>query len=243
MIHGTLAHSGVMARLAESIGRPAIAFDLPGHGKGPPFDFDRDFLDQILDLAQSVIPDRPVHLFGHSFGAVAAMQLAMIYPEKFKSLILFEPVLFAATRDKTQLEKYQKQFAPFYDAMASGDQIQAAELFLSIWGGGKLRPEQLRAVASQMPIILAQDGPVFEDSKNLLVDGGLEGWTMPVLMLRGALSPPITQEVNDSLAVRIPSVVTRTIDGVGHMAPMTHPAEVAAAISEFLTPLKRLTAH
>jgi lipase len=49
--------------------------------------------------ALGLLPEGPVHLIGHSFGATVALRLAIEAPERVASLTLIEPVLFAAAPD------------------------------------------------------------------------------------------------------------------------------------------------
>ena len=58
--------------------------------------------------------------------------------------------------------------------------------------------------------------------------------TQPVLLMSGRQSPPSARVVTQLLAARLPNVERESIDGVGHMAPVTHPERVNAAIAAFV---------
>jgi lipase len=73
------------------------------------------------------------------------------------------------------------------------------------------------------------------DSAGLLKPGMFERATMPVLLMDGGTSGDMAFAINESLAKRLPHVTCRTITGAGHMAPLTHPAAVAAEIRSFLS--------
>ena len=61
--------------------------------------------------------------------------------------------------------------------------------------------------------------------------------SMPVLILQGGRSPPVTHRMSLRLAQAIPHAVRRIVPGVGHMGPALTPAVVAAEIVPFLRQL------
>jgi len=52
----------------------------------------------------------------------------------------------------------------------------------------------------------------------------------PVLILRGEHAPPPTRVIAESLSRLLPASRLLTVEGAGHMGPLTHPPEVAALI-------------
>jgi lipase len=75
------------------------AFDLPCHGASGDWDGQGDIHDTATDMALTVLDDigaQPIDLLGHSFGATVALRLAIEHPERIRSLIMYEPVFFAA---------------------------------------------------------------------------------------------------------------------------------------------------
>jgi pimeloyl-ACP methyl ester carboxylesterase len=65
-----------------------LAPDRPGHGRSP--DARQDF-DAEAPLVADQLLDEPVHLVGHSYGAIVAMLAAARRVENVKSLALIEP--------------------------------------------------------------------------------------------------------------------------------------------------------
>jgi pimeloyl-ACP methyl ester carboxylesterase len=57
---------------------------------------------------------------------------------------------------------------------------------------------------------------------------------VPTLLLRGSASPLPTRRIAELLAEALPNARLRTIEGAGHMLPLTHREAVNAAIAEHL---------
>jgi pimeloyl-ACP methyl ester carboxylesterase len=61
----------------------------------------------------------------------------------------------------------------------------------------------------------------------------------PALLLCGAHSRPWFRENVAILAGMLPDARAQTLPGLDHLAPLTHPAALAAAIGEFVSGLDR----
>ena len=102
-IHCSLAHSGAWRGLSKALGDmlTLTAFDLPGHGRsgdwGPE---DGEVQTLTTRIAETFVTAPPMDIIGHSFGATAALRLAMERPDLVRSLVLYEPVFFAAALQK-----------------------------------------------------------------------------------------------------------------------------------------------
>ena len=73
-------------------GRPALALDLPGHGKSASLDApDLDSLAAALDAALAEEGIDAAHLVGHSLGAAVAVAFAALHPKSARSLTLLAP--------------------------------------------------------------------------------------------------------------------------------------------------------
>ncbi|HEY9878954.1 MAG TPA: type I polyketide synthase [Leptolyngbyaceae cyanobacterium] len=99
-LHGILDQGAAWDAIATPLaqqGYRVIAPDLRGHGRsahiGP--DSSYQFFDFLADIDAllSHLPQQPMGLMGHSMGAVLAAALASIRPERFKQLVLVEPVV------------------------------------------------------------------------------------------------------------------------------------------------------
>jgi lipase len=243
-LHCSLAHQGAWAGLAQELAGVALtAPDLLGHGRSGDWDGRADFHGLATRQAMGLLaqmPDGPVHLAGHSFGATVALRMALEDVGRIASLTLFEPVLFCAARAAggPGFAAHVAQHAPFAAALAAGDRAQAAEAFQAIWGRGQRFadiPEGQRSyIIDRIALISAQNPALLEDAASLLAHGRLEGLGVPVLLAEGSQSPAIIGAINAELSRRLPQVRRVMVAGAGHMLPITHPAEAAALVRSML---------
>jgi lipase len=238
LLHCTLAHGGAWKRLARRLSDRfhLVAPDMVGHGQGPPGDRTRDFHDQATEQAFETLPEGPVHLIGHSFGATVTLRMAIEAPQRIASLTLIEPVLFAAAPDGPERRANAETLGRIGPMIAAGDARGAARVFLSVWGSGedfdRLPAAEAARMAGQMWMIPAQRAALHEDAAGLLPRLG--DVICPVLLLEGGASPPVIGQILDGLQAGLRNVSRARIDGAGHMAPITHPGDVAEVVGPFL---------
>lgn len=233
LLHCTLASGRsllpVMERLGDDLSM--IAPDLPGHGRSAAWDGQGDYLLRCADMAESLC-EGPVDLFGHSFGAVVALALMVRRPDLVRSAVLVEPVFFAAAAGTEAHARHEAGHARVRAALDAGDRDLATERFTETWGAGQAWSEipaaQRRAMTERIHLVAASAPGLGEDSAGILEPGRLDRVAAPVLLLRGAETEPVLPEIFRTLGSRLPAAREAVVPGAGHMAPLTHPAEVAA---------------
>jgi lipase len=245
-LHAALAHGGAFGPLAAQL--PQVDLHSPdfiGHGRAAPWDGFSDYhtactRDAIAATAQlAASSGGAVDVIGHSFGATVALRMALERPELIRSLVLIEPVLFAAARadEAPEFRAYAAQHALVMALLDNGDVDDAAALFHKSWGDGRDYADLPRAtrayITHRMALISAQTGGVLGDSGGIMGYLRLESCPAPTLLLRGANSPPIIPAIHRALAARLPRARDVVIGGAGHMLPLTHPAECSAALQAF----------
>ena len=236
-LHCTLGHSGAWRGLGTALAHEVTltAIDLPSHGQSTDWDGKMDIQAACVAAARPFLT-APVDLIGHSFGATVALRLAVETPALVRSLTLIEPVFFAAAAlDAPQvLATHQAEEALCAAALVDQDMALAARLFNRTWGDGTPwhdYPEKTRVyMTDRMHLIPAQAPSIIEDTHGLLAPGRLARVTAPTLLVEGAQSPPVIAAIHAALAARLPNARRQVIAGAGHMAPITHPQAVAAAI-------------
>jgi pimeloyl-ACP methyl ester carboxylesterase len=241
LIHCSLGQSslweGVAQRLEHALAM--TAFDLPGHGRSGDWQGPGDVQAQAVAMAADLIEGQ-ADLIGHSFGATVALRLAAERPALVRSLILIEPVFFQLLpEDRPDLiARHDAEMADYTAAAARGDWAEAARLFTAKWGDGRpwdsLSVAQQETLARRIRVVEAASAVIRADGGDVLRSGALGRLAVPVLLVEGAKSPEYIAAINAGLAARIPGARRVVIPGAGHMAPVTHPAAVAAEIRRFL---------
>ena len=245
-LHPSLAHGGAFAPLAAQLPDVAItAPDMMGHGRGAAWDGHSDLHSactrDAIAQAESLMRGGggPIDIIGHSFGATVALRVALERPELLRSMVLIEPVLFAAARadGAPEYRAYAADHLLFETLMETGDLDGAAAAFQTHWGDGRAfdsLPAATRAyIRHRLPLVAAHTGALVGDSGGLMGYLRLESCPIPALLLRGANSPPVVAAIDRALGARLPHVRQNIVAGAAHMLPLTHPTATAAAILGF----------
>ena len=235
-LHCMMGSASYWGPIADRLGGAVDlrAFDMPGHGRSAPWvpGGGIDFHTGVTRIAAAMI-DRPLDLIGHSMGATVALRIAVAAPEAVRTLTLIEPVLFAALPDGT--EGRDAGVPDLERLVGAGENLTAARQFLDAWGGpggfDAMPAATHPALARQIELVLDSNATLWHDTARILRDGGLEAIDAPVMLVRGADTRPEITGIIDGLAARLPDVGRAVVPGAGHMAPLTHPAEIAGLIA------------
>jgi pimeloyl-ACP methyl ester carboxylesterase len=243
-IHSSASTSGqwrpLMERLADRF--RVIAVDLYGSGKTTAWPEGQPMrLDDEVALLRSVFraAGDHFHLIGHSYGGAIALKAALGHPNRVLSLVLYEPVLFSALlADAPESAAAREIVALRDDTMRLADQGNlnlSAQRFVDYWMGEgswtatpetrqSVLAEAMRAVTSQWHALFSEPTPL---SKFATVN-------VPTLLMTGTGSTTPALAVARLVTAALPHVFRETIEGVGHMAPVTHPGTVNPLIERFL---------
>jgi pimeloyl-ACP methyl ester carboxylesterase len=177
------------------------------------------------------------HWVGHSSSCCIGLQLALDDPGLVASLSLFEPAKPSGKRREAAASTY---VGPALAAAAQGDVAGAFDVFLRGVGGDGYR-EALRARLGDDGLVEAERESAYFFADELPAVGA---WsfgpaeaarvTVPALLLCGAESRPWFRENVAILAELLPDAHTQTLPELDHLAPLTHPAELAATIADFV---------
>ncbi|PVA09901.1 alpha/beta hydrolase [Pelagivirga sediminicola] len=243
LIHCSLADVNIWRGMAQLLSGALTmtAFDLPGHGRSADWDGRAEMSAACAAIAADFVQNgAPIDLIGHSFGGVVALRLAVERPNLVRSLVMIEPVFFAAgLRDRPEAcAAHLVEYGAFEAAMEAGDPMEAARGFIGAWGGGRpwdsFSAEAQARIARQMPLIAAASPALYDDAGGLLEPGVLEAVDIPALLLEGSEAPQIIPAITEALAARLPRAQRGVIGGAGHMSVATHPDQVSAEILRFL---------
>jgi pimeloyl-ACP methyl ester carboxylesterase len=204
-------------------------------------------LDEEAEHVAPLLPAGGAHVFGHSYGAAVALQLALRWPERVRSLTLYEPVRFGVLL---------QQPAPRQEAetiVGVGRRIglevlsrslrEAGRQFVDYWSGAgawdRLSPRRQEGVAARMSKVHADFEAVFSDRVPLAAYARL---AMPIQLMGGTRSPLPARKVLELLAAKMPEAAIRVIPGLAHMAPVSDPETVAEHLPPWLS-MHELTAR
>jgi pimeloyl-ACP methyl ester carboxylesterase len=243
-IHASASSSGQWRALTDRLADRfrVIAVDVYGAGKTPAWTADRAMrLDDEVALLTPVFRaagDR-FHLIGHSYGAAIALKAALTHRGRLLSLVLYEPVMFSV------LLAQGFDSAPAREILALGNDTvrlvddgrldAAAQQFIEYWmgdGAWAATPELRRPVlAAAMGAVKLEWAALFHEPTPLAAFADVD---VPTLLMSGSESRTPALAVVRLLAGVLPLVQAERLQGVGHMAPVTHPHTVNARIERFL---------
>jgi pimeloyl-ACP methyl ester carboxylesterase len=192
----------------------------------------------LLDPVFQAAGDR-FHLIGHSFGGAIALKAALSNRGRLLSLVLYEPVLFSVLLADAPESAEAREILAVRDetirSVDQGDLDAAAEQFIDYWSGDgtwAATPENRRqAIAASMRAAKPEEHALFSDPTPLHAFAALD---VPTLLLTGTRSKASVRAIARLLTPVLPRVRVEEIDGVGHMAPVTHPERVNPLIERFL---------
>lgn len=240
-VHGSMSSARQWRSLSESLsGRHRMLMpDLLAAGAGAddaPGAFtaaeDVALVVALIDLARA-----PVHLIGHSYGGVVAIEAAFARRDRLASLTLIEPSCFhlLGQENRPEYAEIVGAKAAQQGALARGDRDASAEGFIAYWMGPQAwaaMPARRRAAMVQGLPKLAEDWRGTFENRTTLDD--YRGFTVPTLLMRARDTRRPSFRIVDLLRGALPDVAVVEIDGGGHMSPLTNPAPVNAAIARFI---------
>lgn len=238
-LHSSGGSSGQwQALLAGKHERRFVAPDFHGHGRSPQPPEDRDYSlsvesDAVIRLLRGV---DHVDLVGHSYGGVVALDIARRLPAQVRSLTLYEPVLFGILdRDAVAYREVTAVGQAIVADARGGRADAAAERFIDYWAGkgswSAMTEPQRQTVVARIGIVASHFEALFADPIPLYSVAALD---VPVLLMRGGRTTPSASAVADRLAGVLRRVDIRSFEQAGHLGPITHAAEVNAAIANHL---------
>ncbi|MEO7339060.1 MAG: alpha/beta hydrolase [Caldimonas sp.] len=244
-LHSNASSSSQWRSLGERLADRfrVLAIDGYGAGKSPdwPVTSRSPDLEDEVAFVTAVLPVAPerVHVVGHSYGAAAALKLALMQPERVRSVVVYEPTLFSLVAGgdpaASPAAGIWHAATDAAEAVERGDSVAAAERFIDFWMGegawAAMPPARQPAVAASMRNMRLWRDLLFGADVSVAALRALE---VPVLCLWGDRSPESSLSVMRVLESTLPHATLAPQAGLGHMGPITHPDRVNARIAEFL---------
>ena len=242
-VHGSWDDHSTWNRVASAVDGTVVSYDRRGHsGSRQPLgqgSIDED-VDDLVALIEWI--DRgPVAVVGHSYGATMSLLVACRRPDLVHHVVAHEPPLFAVLRDDplhaATLADVLAAMQHAADCIESGRPEEGAAYFVEhvgfgpgVWDG-VFDDEERAIIVANADTWLDQ----YRDPRRLALSlDDLAATEVPVLITRGNRSPALYGPALDRVLAAAPVLSSLTIDGCGHAVAHTHPAELAAAINEFV---------
>jgi pimeloyl-ACP methyl ester carboxylesterase len=179
------------------------------------------------------------HLVGHSFGGAVALKAALRYRGRVRSLILFEPTLFALLVSSSPESPAAREIVSHIESTSRranlGHHESAAQEFVDYWfhaGAWASTREEVRAdICGRMSLVEQRWDALLHDSVALSDIASID---IPILILTAKDSNAPTRALGQLLIDTLPHARCTEMQGVGHMAPLSDPDRVNSLIEAFL---------
>jgi len=223
LIGGALNDRAAAVELSAALAprHTVIAFDRRGRGDSadtPPYSVDRE----VEDIeAMIVAAGGRAHVFGHSSGAVLALETARALPDRVMSLALYEPPFIV---DESRPPVPADHVVRLERLVSAGRRGDAVEYFLTT--GPRVPPEVVAEIRGKpswpslesVAHTLAYDGTIMGDTMGGSPDP-LRRWASveaPSLVMDGGASPGWQRNAVQALVAVLPGARLRTLEGQGH---------------------------
>lgn len=218
-----------------------IRYDLPGAGRSPPPDAPYSYEDDLAGLLDHLGVGR-AHVMGLSLGGAIAIDFALAYPARVRSLIA---VATSAVGGYPWPPEIDQWFIGIGKAARDGNMALARELWLATaWFAPAMRlprvAERLRRIALDYSgWHFANRNPVRRPAPP--ANERLCDIATPTLLVTGGLdTPSYNLPLAERLAAEIPGARHMVFADAGHMTNMEAAAPFNAAVLDFLSTLPHL---
>jgi len=196
--------------------------------------------NDLLALVRSIA--EPVHLVGHSYGAVVVLSAALAEPLLVRTLTLIEPplpsLLPESAPELAEENASRVAIVAALRANVAGGDDAAATLTLFDWiqggvGGFAALPEASR---HQLLENAKTIGPTYATPPPHFARSQLARLSMPTLILSGADTRPFYRRSAQAAAACIAGSRSGVIRDARHMVIVENPDATATAMLDFLMP-------
>jgi 3-oxoadipate enol-lactonase len=220
----------------------AIAWNMPGYGGSTPvpqltFPVLADALEALLDT----LPNKRIHLVGHSMGGMVVQEFLRNRPHRVTSVCLYAtspglaqpetPEALEAARARAE-EFFERRIGPLDRGMTMRE--MAASMLDQILAPNA--PQSARDAAIES--ISSVPPEIYRDAMRCILsfDGTkiIPGIDRPTLVLAGGADRTMTIDVVNAMARQIKGARMEVIPNVGHLPNLEDPPAFNRVLSDFL---------
>ena len=227
-IHGSASNGKLWRPLQAALEgrREVLAPDLDGYSPHPVQAGHQDRLDQLSMILHA--QSEPMDLVAHSFGSAIALKLADAFPDRVRSVSIYDPVVPVRTSGGGSGLPSDLQ------ARLSGvDTANAQALmrsFFEYWDSADAwhaLPEDKKDRLLCYHAALLRDVSELMSGKWTVLRSRFEG---PITVFRGTASKPATRQSCEHIVGVFAQARWIELPGLDHLAPITNPEPVTAAL-------------
>jgi pimeloyl-ACP methyl ester carboxylesterase len=235
LVHGTTADHGRWAPVLPAFERHFSICAVDRRGRGGSGDSEDYTIEREFEDIAAVVDSlrEPVHLLGHSYGAVCALEAALL-TSNVRKLVLYEPGM-----NVTHEEMYPPGFIDRLDALLETGDREAviSTMFRDLVGMPQEEVEYLRSLpAWQQRVKAAHTVPreLRADEAYRFDPERFEDLGVPTLMLEGSDSPAFLKAADKAVDETLPNCRIVVMSGQGHAAMDTGTDLFTAEVVRFL---------
>ena len=170
-------------------------------------------------------------------GGLIALRVARRGRFDLQSLTLIEPIAFGVLdpiTDKAAIDYDRNMINDFLSAIEAGSLEEGLFVFTERVSDQKWTDLSDRARVELMAVMpqIVEEAPLV--SCDDLTGDDFSGIEVPTFLIGTENGPPPAAPIIQRIAAAIPGAEATQLAGAGHMAPITHTADVGDAISGFL---------
>jgi pimeloyl-ACP methyl ester carboxylesterase len=256
--HATGFHGRCYAPLADALGGRAtsLAFDYRGHGDtarpDTPVDW-QQYGDDAVAMARWAVErngGEPVDAFGHSMGGACLLMAAHRDPSLFRTLVVFEPIVFppegihpsgpdGEPQESPMVIGARKRRATFPSYEAAIENY-ASKPPLRVFTPAALRAYVVHGFSEDAEGVHLKCRREEEDA-TFATAGAHDTWShlqqirTPTVVVAGQIQQLQPSSIAARVCERLPNGRYVQLDELDHFGPMTHPAEIADLVADAMT--------
>lgn len=247
-LHGGGQNAHTWDTLMLALGRPAVAFDLPGHGhsyRRADKDYGPWANAEAIARALPAVAPHANSVVGMSLGGATTMRLAAETGDRFGRVVLVDvtPNINQPDREMTTMERGSVALIAGPPTYESFEAMADAAIALSPYRGADgvrrgVRHNSYQRPDGQWTWRYDLFGPRPEGHEGwadfATLWGDVERIPAPLMLVRGGLSKYVLDEDVDELRRRRPDARVEVVDGAGHAVQSDRPLVLAALLGEYL---------